>query len=233
MAQSKKKKSQTEEQLSDSESLAKSASNDSGESANISEEAIKTLMKTGRERGFVTHDELNKALDILSGTYYLIKPEKLKSPKTFRAALHEAFISLNPGEHARTTLGDRLGVTGKTTRAYDKLEGIEVTPNYKRTDLTPAMIGAMPKTYHKLRLSRKTKTGKDGQKIDGAKYAQIEAIKAGGSSGIEEGKPNKTSRIYSPCLESVQRAYEFAGEGGKVQEVIRLANTYTSKDGMK
>ncbi|MEC8727582.1 MAG: RNA polymerase sigma factor RpoD [Pseudomonadota bacterium] len=62
MAQSKKKKSQTEEQLSDSESLAKSASNDSGESANISEEAIKTLMKTGRERGFVTHDELNKAL---------------------------------------------------------------------------------------------------------------------------------------------------------------------------
>jgi RNA polymerase primary sigma factor len=62
MAQSKKKKSQTEEQLSDSESLAKSASNDSGESANISEEAIKTLIKTGRERGFVTHDELNKAL---------------------------------------------------------------------------------------------------------------------------------------------------------------------------
>jgi RNA polymerase primary sigma factor len=62
MAQSKKKKSQTDEQLSESESLAKSASNDSGESVNISEEAIKTLIKTGRERGFVTHDELNKAL---------------------------------------------------------------------------------------------------------------------------------------------------------------------------
>ena len=62
MAQSKKKKSQTDEQLSESESLSKSASNDSGESVNISEEAIKTLIKTGRERGFVTHDELNKAL---------------------------------------------------------------------------------------------------------------------------------------------------------------------------
>ncbi|MAJ35298.1 MAG: RNA polymerase sigma factor RpoD [Candidatus Puniceispirillum sp. TMED52] len=62
MAQSKKKKTQNEEQLPDSESLLKSASNDSGESVNMSEEAIKVLIKSGRERGFVTHDELNKAL---------------------------------------------------------------------------------------------------------------------------------------------------------------------------
>ncbi|MBL6782555.1 MAG: RNA polymerase sigma factor RpoD [Alphaproteobacteria bacterium] len=62
MAQSKKKKTQNEEQLPENESLLKSASNDSGESVNMSEEAIKALIKSGRERGFVTHDELNKAL---------------------------------------------------------------------------------------------------------------------------------------------------------------------------
>jgi hypothetical protein len=168
-----------------------------------------------------TRDEINTILDILGGTYYLIKPEKLKSTKAFRAALHKAFIKLYPGEHARKTLGDRLGVTGKTTQAYDKLEGIEVTPNYKRTKLTPAMIAAMPKTYRKLRIARK----------EGAKYAQIEAIQKGGISGLEEGQTNKTSRLYSPCLESIQRAYEFAGDGGKVEEVIRLANSYAAKDG--
>ena len=176
-----------------------------------------------------TRDELNTILGILGGTYYLIKPEKLKSPKTFRAALHGAFIELDPGDYARKTLGKRIGVTGKTTQAYDKLEGIEVTPNYKRTKLTPKMIAAMPKTYRKLRLSRKSKMGKDGKRIAGAKYAQIEAIKKGGASGLEAGEYNKTSRLYSPCLESIQRAYEFAGGGGKVEEVMRLANSYAAK----
>ena len=182
---------------------------------------LKKLPKNEQAYRLPKRDEINKALDILGGTYYLIKPEKLKSPKTFRAALHAAFIELHPGEHARKTLGDRLGVTGKTTQAYDKLEGIEVTPNYKRTKLTPKMIAAMPKTYRKLRIARK----------EGAKYAQIEAIQKGGISGLEEGQTNKTSRLYSPCLESIQRAYEFAGDGGKVEEVIRLANSYAAKDG--
>jgi len=83
------------------------------------------------------------------------------------------------------------------------------------------MIAAMPKTYRKLRIARK----------EGAKYAQIEAIQKGGISGLEEGQTNKTSRLYSPCLESIERAYEFAGDGGKVEEVIRLANSYAAKDG--
>jgi hypothetical protein len=181
---------------------------------------LKSLPNAANVYRLPTRDEINKALDIVGGTYYLIKPEKLKSPKAFRAALHKAFIKLHPGEHARKTLGEHLGVTGKTTRAYDELEGIEVTPNYKRTELTPAMIGAMPKTYRKLRIARK----------EGAKYAQIEAIKAGGTSGLEAGKANKTSRLFSPCFESIQRAYEFAGDGGKVEEVIRLANSYAAKE---
>jgi hypothetical protein len=83
------------------------------------------------------------------------------------------------------------------------------------------MIGAMPTTHQGLIIARK----------NGAMYAQIEAIKKGGTSGLEEGQTNKTSRLYSPCLESIERAYEFAGDGGKVEEVIRLANSYAAKDG--
>jgi|SaaInlStandDraft_5_1057022.scaffolds.fasta_scaffold18744_1 hypothetical protein len=168
-----------------------------------------------------TRDEINEALGIASGTYYLIKPEKLESPKTFRAALLEAFIKLNPGEHTRKALGKQAGVKGQTTRAYCELEGIKTKANYKRTKLTPSMIGAMPTTHQGLIIARK----------NGAMYAQIEAIKKGGTSGLEEGQTNKTSRLYSPCLESIERAYEFAGDGGKVEEVIRLANSYAAKDG--
>ena len=184
---------------------------------------LKSLPNAAKAYRLPTQDEINAALGIVGGTYYLIRPEKLESTKAFRAALLNAFIELHPGEYARKTLGDVVGVTGKTTQSYCELEGIETTRNYKRTELTPDMIGAMPKTYRKLRIARK----------EGAKYAQIEAIKAGGRSGLEEGKPNKTSRLFSPCFESVARAYEFAGDGGKVEEVIIMANTYKPKDGTK
>ena len=184
---------------------------------------LKSLPNAAKAYRLPTQDEINAALGIVGGTYYLIRPEKLESTKAFRAALLNAFIELHPGEHARKTLGDVVGVTGKTTQSYCELEGIETTRNYKRTELTPDMIGAMPKTYRKLRIARK----------EGAKYAQIEAIKAGGTSGLEAGKTNETSRLYSPCFESIQRAYEFAGDGGKVEEVIRLANSYKPKDGTK
>jgi hypothetical protein len=180
---------------------------------------LKKLPKNEQAYRLPTQDEINQALDIVGGTYYLIPPEKLQSAKTFRAALYAAQIAINPGQYARKTLTQPLGITAPTSRAYDDIEGIEVIPNYKRTELTPDMIGAMPKTYHKLRLARKTKTGKDGQKIDGAKYAQIEATTADGAT-----------RLFSPCFESVARAYDFAGDGGKVEEVIRLANSYRPKE---
>jgi len=154
--------------------------------------------------------ELTDALSIERHTYYSIATEALRSPKEFRAALYASKIKLRPGKYARKTLAASLGVTGQTTRTYDKIAGIEVTANYKRTALTPGMIGAMPKTPAKLRIARKK---------DGAKYAQIEATTADGAT-----------RLFSPCQESVARAYEFAGDGGKVAEVIRLANSYQPKD---
>ena len=63
MAQSKKKKQQDNTPAKDEAELVEvSANDDSLETLRISEESIKALLKTGRERGFVTHDELNKAL---------------------------------------------------------------------------------------------------------------------------------------------------------------------------
>jgi RNA polymerase primary sigma factor len=63
MAQSKKKKQQDNTPAKDEAELVEvSANDDSPETLRISEESIKALLKTGRERGFVTHDELNKAL---------------------------------------------------------------------------------------------------------------------------------------------------------------------------
>ena len=63
MAQSKKKKQQENRQANaEGELVEVSANDDSPESPRIIEVSIKALLKTGRERGFVTHDELNKAL---------------------------------------------------------------------------------------------------------------------------------------------------------------------------
>jgi len=63
MAQSKKKKQQENDSTKEQADLVEvSANDDSPETPRISEESIKVLLKTGRERGFVTHDELNKAL---------------------------------------------------------------------------------------------------------------------------------------------------------------------------
>jgi RNA polymerase primary sigma factor len=63
MAQSKKKKQQDNDSTKEQADLVEvSANDDSPETPRISEESIKVLLKTGRERGFVTHDELNKAL---------------------------------------------------------------------------------------------------------------------------------------------------------------------------
>src|SRR6056300_475219 len=63
MAQSKKKKQQDNDSTKEQADLVEvSANDDSPETPRISEESIKVLLKTGRERGFVTHDELNNAL---------------------------------------------------------------------------------------------------------------------------------------------------------------------------
>ena len=178
---------------------------------NTGKESAKLLTSTKIYR-LPKRAEIAKALDIESETYYQIVHEALQSPKKFRAATYAAKIRQKPGQYTRKQLTKPLGISAPTSRAYDIIEGIEVTANWKKTTLTKAMIEAMPKTYQKLRIQRK----------EGAKYVQIEAVKRDG-----------TSQLYSPCLESVVRAYDFAGDGGTVKKVVRLANTYLPKDTSK
>jgi hypothetical protein len=168
--------------------------------------------------------EIAEALDIRGNTPCLIPPDALRSPKKFRAAIYAEQIRKSPGRYTRKQLTEPLGISAPTARVYDDLEGIDVSANWKRAELTPKMTAAMPKTYHNLRIARKERL----KRKKSAKYAKIEAIKKGGTSGLETGKANKTSRLFCPCQESVARAYEFAGEGGKVEEVKSLANNYKS-----
>jgi hypothetical protein len=178
---------------------------------------LKTRAKNLQAYRLPTRQEINAALGIVGGSYCLIDPSKLQSQKTFRATILAAYIAIYSGDYTRKQLGDVIGVSGRTTQDYCKIEDIEVTPNYKRTPLTVAMIEAMPNDPDQLRKRRKPR-GKKGERTR-EKYAQIEATTAAGDT-----------RLFMPCKMSIAKAYDFAGDGGQVVELIRLANTYKPKE---
>lgn len=53
----------------------------------------------------------------------------------YRAALHREFIKRAPGVYPRSFLARRLGISKRTSRTYDKIERITVTPNEDRERL--------------------------------------------------------------------------------------------------
>lgn len=65
-----------------------------------------------------------------------LQPEDLKSPGTYRAALHAALIRRSPGQYPRHWQAQRLGVSEDSCRRYDRRMGIQVTPMYKRWVVT-------------------------------------------------------------------------------------------------
>lgn len=56
--------------------------------------------------------------------------DDLRSPDSYRCALHKALIARRPGRHARRWLAARLGVSTWTSRRYDRRCGLVVQPMY-------------------------------------------------------------------------------------------------------
>jgi hypothetical protein len=66
------------------------------------------------------------------------------SNKSYRAEVHASFIRREPGQYTRKRLGNRLGVTGKTTKNYDTLTGIVASPRFRRELLQENEISRLP-----------------------------------------------------------------------------------------
>jgi len=57
-----------------------------------------------------------------------------RSVSKYRAALHRGLIARLKGQYSRQFLGERLGVSGRSTYNYEKESDIEVTPQYAYTE---------------------------------------------------------------------------------------------------
>jgi len=76
--------------------------------------------------------------------YDSISLEKLGNAAEYRSEVHAALIRRRPGEYPRKFLAERLGVTPRTTRNYDKLADIDVEPRFKKVNLTDEEATNLP-----------------------------------------------------------------------------------------
>lgn len=65
-----------------------------------------------------------------------LKPDDLRSPRAYRAALHNALIRRAPGQYSRAWQSRRLGISEDTCRRYEQSAGVRVTPMYTVWPLT-------------------------------------------------------------------------------------------------
>ncbi|MFW5748450.1 MAG: bifunctional DNA primase/polymerase [Chloroflexota bacterium] len=59
-----------------------------------------------------------------------LRPDALRSPAAYRAALHAALVKRAPGRYTRRWQARRLGVSRATCRRYDRRGGLAVQPYY-------------------------------------------------------------------------------------------------------
>jgi len=76
--------------------------------------------------------------------YDLIPKEKISSAKEYKAEVYASLVRRKPGFYTRKELCERLNITAKTSRAYDKTANIKVTPREKATKLSRADIYRLP-----------------------------------------------------------------------------------------
>ncbi len=68
----------------------------------------------------------------------------LRSPRTYRCALHRALIERRPGRYSRHWLGARLGVSIWTSRRYDRRVGLSVQARYQTQLLDEHTLAQLP-----------------------------------------------------------------------------------------
>ena len=72
-----------------------------------------------------------------------LTPEDLKSPASYRAALHKSLLERSPGIYPRKWLAQRLGVSEDSCRRYEKQSGVMVQANYTTWPITWANAEAV------------------------------------------------------------------------------------------
>jgi hypothetical protein len=73
-----------------------------------------------------------------------LSPLAFKSLTQYRKELHYRLIEREPGQYSRALLSKRLGVSKRTTRAYDKLLDIKVTPKTMEQEIPFHYVGVIP-----------------------------------------------------------------------------------------
>lgn len=73
-----------------------------------------------------------------------LSPEAFKSLRAYRLELYYRLIEREPGLYSRALLSDRLGVSKRTTRSYDKALNLQVTPRTQVLEITLSYVGIIP-----------------------------------------------------------------------------------------
>lgn len=97
-------------------------------------------------RGRPTHiyfapsiDDVADALDVSIGVTDELDAEHFRNLREYRAGLHISFLARCPGQYSRAWLGDRLGVSARTTWHYEQsvsLFQVIVRESYNRSRIT-------------------------------------------------------------------------------------------------
>lgn len=110
-----------------------------------------SVRKRGRKaRTFYlpTADEVCSLLAVEARGYDVLPAAALRGNGVYKAHLHRALFRNRPGVYTRAWLGARLGVSGRTTRNWEKrypeLADIVVTPNRTVQPLTHEIIAKLP-----------------------------------------------------------------------------------------
>jgi hypothetical protein len=85
-------------------------------------------------------DELARRLEVQGKRSDRLAPEDLRSPADYRAALHRALITRAPGQYGRAWLAQRLGVSRRSCRRYERRTGVHVEPVFS---LWPVRFGTV------------------------------------------------------------------------------------------
>ncbi len=96
-------------------------------------------------------NDIADKLGVIQMHFDVMPPEKIKRAADYRAEVYAAYPRRKPGIYARKKLADRIGVSAQTSRKYDKLAGLKVTPNTSRHEMTPQELDDLPEILPKKR----------------------------------------------------------------------------------
>jgi len=86
----------------------------------------------------------SKFTDGYIGYTDVLSKEMMICVSDYRRGLHLLLIRRRPGHYSRKWLGDRLGVSGRTTRRYERGTNIRVVPQFKHVPIRSTNLSQIP-----------------------------------------------------------------------------------------